>query len=252
MADILLITPGSGVQNMDSGELNETLAAIAAGGTLTSAQQAMANSLQTPTQGNIFASGGADESSVKDVAATGGDTPVVPLPTTTSGGTSQASKDIQGFLSGLRPSETGQALGGPQPTLDVSGQPFGGAFDLASLQGQLFGGQQTQGNAPTQPGLATIGDVDKIERNENLLLDADFFDLERRRSNQILSDQVRRGVIPAAARVTNRLGKSIVDLEAIGLTQDQVDATKKRAPKPFANVRRSIIGAPRPSSIIGR
>jgi hypothetical protein len=55
--------------------------------------------------------------------------------------------------------------------------------------------------------------------------------------------------------VKNQLGGNIVDLSKIGLTQGQVDAASPWLKnQPFSTGRRqkSIIGAPRSGSIIGR
>lgn len=246
----ILITPGSGVRDLDADELNATLEAVASGGDLSAQQAALANSLQAPTEGNVFSEGPQDPSAVKEV--TGGTTPAIPLPQTLTSGNSSASRDIQGFLGSLRPSETGQAQGTARDRISVSGAPLGGSFDTAGLQNLLFP-QATRPGTVGQPGLTSFADPDKIEQTENLQLDVDFARLQEERANQILRDQVKSGIIPGAAKVRNRLGNPIVDLDAIGLTREQTDPQRSTRADLFGSSRpKSLIGSPRLSSIIGR
>lgn len=252
MPNIVLITPGSGVQEIDANELNSTLEAVAAGGQLSPTQQAMANALQTPTQGNVFRSGTVDAATVKDVSKVAGAAkPVVPLPQTLTGG-SAASKDIQGFLGSLKPSDSGQAIGKPGGRVNVNGTPLGGTFDVNQLQSLLFPQNTANDGGNARGGtVATFGDPADIERNENLRLAIDFQNLQNERANQVLREQVRQGIVPAAARVTNQLGKPIVDLKAIGLTPEEVDFSTNSSRKTFDDLFGRTPGSQR-GGIIGQ
>lgn len=249
MPNIVLITPGSGIQSFDADQFNSALQAVAAGAELSPEQQLIANSLTAPTQGNVFAGGSADPGEVK--VAVGSDQPIIPLPQTLTSANSSGSRDFRGFLSGLTPSETGLAQGRALPGAPTTSGGIQGLIDARGLQSLFSAGSNATPNGGGR--VETLADPDKIEATENLRLDVEKANLEQDRFNQLLREQVRRGIIPSAARVTNRLGQPIVDLSAIGLTKQQVDATKTpRVTPSLLSRQKSIIGAPRLSSIIGR
>lgn len=246
--NIVLITPGSGYQQVSSEELNSTLEAVAGGQTLSTSQQTIANALQSaaPRQGNVFSGGSPSSSQVQPVAK---DSPVAPVPQVL--GTKDAPQDFRGFLAGLSPSQTGTALGGPVPKVSPLG-PVSAAFDVEALKSLLFPPEGP--SIAAQGGGSTLGDATLSEEVENMRLNVEKSDLEQRRQNQILAEQVRRGIVPSAARVTNQLGQPLVNLSGIGLTQQQVNATRTR--KTIDDLlgprRSSVIGTPRLPSIIAR
>jgi hypothetical protein len=246
MANILLITPGTGVQNFDADELNSALEAVAAGGDLSPQQQAIANSLQ----GNVFAGGATATGAVQPVSR---EEPLIPLPQTLSSANSSGARDFRGFLAGLSAPTGGTASGKPLPGAPTTSGGVQGLINAQGLQ-SLFATPSNIQATPSTGAVASFADPDKIREVDELRLAVDKGNLEQERQNQILREQVRRGVIPAAARVTNQLGQPLVDLSKIGLTQAQVDATKPRvtAAQLLPSRQKSIIGAPRPRSIIGR
>jgi hypothetical protein len=228
---VIMIT-GAGAQEFDSDEFNSALETVQAGGQLSPEQSAIANALKaSPTQRNIFnsESGTGEIKPISSAVAGGTVSPVntvAPVPTTASA-QSDVSKRIQGFLGGLGVSSSGQAAGNPAANIANAANPLGSGFDMASLQSQLVSGQSltnaANANANRQQAgnVATFGDPDKIEANENLMLDLQRRQLEEDKFYQNLQDQVRAGIIPGAAKVTNRLGKPVLDLARIGLTPDQ-------------------------------
>lgn len=252
MANVILITPGSGIQNFDADELNSAMEALASGGELSPQQQAIANSIAAPTQGNVFAGGTPDTGTVKAVNR---EDPLIPLPQTLSADNSSSARDFQGFLAGLSPSQTGAAAGRPLPGAPTSSGTLSGLIDARNLQG-LFAPLGGGGNAAPNAGgrLETLADPDRIKEVEELRLAVEKNNLEQERQNQILREQVRQGIIPSLARVTNRLGQPVVDLSKIGLTQQQVDQTRRRVTiKDLLPSRQpTVIGASRPPSIIAR
>ena len=254
MGNILLITPGSGVQEVDSTELNSTLDAVAAGGELSESQKRLANSLQTPTQGNVFNTGPVDASEVKAVTGATGASSLAPE--TVAGGNSAASKDIQKFLGGLTTNTTGQSAIGSGVKLNGGVTGSGGSgFDYSGLQGLLFP-NYNQGQSQGQQGVSTIGDVNRIERNENLQLDVDYIDLQNRKRDQLTAHNIQNGILPEILTDVNSPGAKLLNPARFNLTQAQVDAERRRqrnaALVTGGSNRAPIIGAPRASSIIGR
>jgi hypothetical protein len=230
---VLLIT-GAGAQEFDSDEFNSAVEAVQSGAEISPEQQAIANALKAaPTQANVFN---------QEAGVTGGNqntvAPVMaesPAPTTANA-QSDVSKRVQGFLGGLGgdagPSSSfaqGPSAGSTQQRIAAAGSPLGSTFDLASLQSQLVrpgsvsatNAANANANRQQTGNIATLGDQNLAEDVVNLQRKVEKDRLEIERQNQVLQDQVRRGVIPGAAKVRNRLGQPLVDLSAIGLTNAQ-------------------------------
>lgn len=225
--DIILITPTGGRQALNEQSVNDTIAAMEAGTTLSAEQQGIAN---------VF---GGSSSAVSNPAV---------LPTTTTG-TSGATvtNRITNFLQGLNPSQTGTPAG--ISLGNVGNAPAQGpALDLRGLLLPNLGAIGNPGqNASGAASGTSLGDPELAERVANLRLRVEQNDLRERRREQDLQDLVRLGLGSQASQLAQRQG---ISLSSIGYTPP---APAKNTPRfsLLSQLRTTPIASQRPRSIIG-